>query len=489
MSSTEPPVVVIGTGPTGAVAAATLVARGVSVLVLESGDQAPGGLVVKAAGRTVFRKPDQTQLRNNRNSSPPGRPSDWWSALTPGGLSNYWTAAVPRFAPDDFNVGASVDERYKWPFEYSDLEPFYETAEHYLTITNDQPILGIPHGVGAHHRRAPRGWQPVIDAAAAAGEGIGLTPAAIGNRWMAARRTTEFESYRCVVAPLESSQELKVRRRAHVSSIHWSSTAGRVDGVMISDQSGGPDVFQPAQAVVLAAGTIDSTAVLLRSTSSDHPDGLGNADGILGRYLHDHPREWFLAELDSPKPCLDHPLLVARASHHETGLLATQHSIGLGAPVDRLRAWAGRSSRRHGVNVFSTMIPTDDLGVRLEADPGGGRNDRIEIALSYDGSAIDNLRANRDRLRDIFALAGISMTTDDPFQMPVPGSSVHLGGSIRMHNRAEFGVLDKWNQLHHGDGLVVCDASCFTTSPEKNPTLTAMAIAIRAADHLADQLG
>jgi choline dehydrogenase-like flavoprotein len=57
-----------------------------------------------------------------------------------------------------------------------------------------------------------------------------------------------------------------------------------------------------------------------------------------------------------------------------------------------------------------------------------------------------------------------------------------------MHASPEFGMLDSWNRLHAVPNVVVCDASCFTTGPEKNPTLTAMAIAARAGGHLAEQL-
>ena len=66
-----------------------------------------------------------------------------------------------------------------------------------------------------------------------------------------------------------------------------------------------------------------------------------------------------------------------------------------------------------------------------------------------------------------------------------PGQSVHLGGTVRMHRDPAFGVLDEWNRMHEVPNVVVCDSSCFTTGPEKNPTLTAMAIAARAGHHLA----
>jgi choline dehydrogenase-like flavoprotein len=67
----------------------------------------------------------------------------------------------------------------------------------------------------------------------------------------------------------------------------------------------------------------------------------------------------------------------------------------------------------------------------------------------------------------------------------VPGSAVHYAGSARMHERPEFGVVDAYNRIHGVPNVVVCDASCFTTGPEKNPTLTAMAIAARAGRRLA----
>ena len=57
-----------------------------------------------------------------------------------------------------------------------------------------------------------------------------------------------------------------------------------------------------------------------------------------------------------------------------------------------------------------------------------------------------------------------------------------------MHASRQYGVLDGWNRLHQVNNVAVVDASSFTTAVEKNPTLTAMALAARAADHLADDL-
>jgi choline dehydrogenase-like flavoprotein len=76
----------------------------------------------------------------------------------------------------------------------------------------------------------------------------------------------------------------------------------------------------------------------------------------------------------------------------------------------------------------------------------------------------------------------------EPLHELMPGTSVHYGGAVRMHRSPQFGVLDGWNRMHDVPNVAVTDASSFPTGPEKNPTLTAMAISARAADGLAADL-
>jgi len=83
----------------------------------------------------------------------------------------------------------------------------------------------------------------------------------------------------------------------------------------------------------------------------------------------------------------------------------------------------------------------------------------------------------------------VKASVPGPFHDVHPGSSVHYGGSVRMHSDPEFGVLDGWNRVHDVANVAVVDSSSFTTGAEKNPTLTAMALALRAAERLADDLG
>ena len=492
MSPSEAPVVVIGSGPAGAMAATKLVERGLDVLMLDSGTVAPRGLIVRAAGNTLYRKKDLSVLSNDRLSAS-SKDMRWTSSLSHGGLSNFWTAAVPRFAPDDFTEGGRLDSRYVWPVSYGDLEHYYDEAERHLTVTAGDPIPGVPNPVVRYRHRAPADWTDVAQRVNASGSGLGVMPLAKGKPWMIAARGTEFASFHCVIEPLLSLPNFELKSGAHVTRIIWSSQTEGADAVEYEDQTSGELAQTPARAVVVAAGTVDTTMILLRSTSPDFPTGIGNSQGLVGRYLHDHPREWWAAQTDRPMRALSHPLYLARRDHEQCEpLLATSHTIGLQAPIERLRTFVRKTTTGIGVQVFGTMVPRPEVGISLNDDgvneASSVQKQRPHVSLIYDDDAVRNIEASRDRLRNVLKAGGLGISIPGPFHPLRPGDSVHLGGTVRMHDDPEFGVLDKWNRMHDVRNVVVCDLSCFTTGPEKNPTPTAMALALRAADRLADDL-
>ena len=169
-------------------------------------------------------------------------------------------------------------------------------------------------------------------------------------------------------------------------------------------------------------------------------------------------------------------------------MMATSLTIGLTRPADRVKTLYRGRTADFGVQVFGTMIPTPDATVSLTLESDERDAARPTISLKYDDATLNNLAGARDRIVDVFRDAGLGVSVPGPFHDIRPGSSVHYGGTVRMHRSPEFGVLDASNRMHDVPNVFVCDASCFTTGPEKNPTLTAMAIATRAADRLADDL-
>jgi choline dehydrogenase-like flavoprotein len=479
-------VIVIGSGPCGAAAAARLVARGVRVVMLDAGLHPPRGFLARVAGRTVWRRKGWTDYARHRHDAASDEGLVWMSSLSLGGLSNYWTAAVPRYAPADLIDGARVDERYAWPVTYDELVPYYELIEATMGLTVGDPIHGVPPGLARHRHRLPADWRAVTTRAQQHGHGVGALPMARGRPSMIARRGTEFSSYHCMVVPLERSPAFRLVTGAYVTRLVWSSPVGRVTAVEYVDRRTGDRRQVHARAVVVAAGTIDSTVILLRSTSDDFPNGLGNSAGLLGRYLHDHPREWWPIELATSMPVLVHPLYVARADHEGSEpLMASSLTVGMTDSLpDRLRTFYGGRSRRFGVQVLGTMVPTPDVGVTIGAWEGS----RPAIHLRYDDQARKNMTAARDRIREVLGSAGLGVEVPGPFHDLTPGESVHFAGTVRMHANPEFGVLDRWNRMHDVSNVAVVDPSCFPTGPEKNPTLTAMALAARAADQLAEEL-
>jgi len=482
-------VVVVGSGPCGATAAARLVQRGVRVTMLDAGVRAPRGFLVRAAGHTIVRRKGWAEYFQGRQDPASDPDVEWYSSLSLGGLSNYWTAAVPRFAPEDFTDGARLDERYRWPLTYDDLVPYYEDVERMLGITTGvSEILHVPTNCARHVERLPEDWAAVVRRASAAGNGIGALPMAKGTPWMVAARGTEFSSYHCLVRPLLASPRFRLLAGARVTRLRAAGDGVR--WVEYVDASSRGLTELPARAVVLAAGAIDTTVILLRSTSPDFPDGLGNTDGLVGQYLHDHPRQWWTAQPDRPMTSLTHPVYIARSDYDSAGpLLSSSLTLGQTSARDRVKSMYGGRVGQFGVQVFGTMVPRPEIGVHLgNGDPAEPDEARPVISLRYDDATIANLEGARQRLQDVMSSAGRPVRIPGPFHELHPGSSVHFGGTVRMHADRAFGVLDAWNRVHDVPNLLVADSSCFTTGPEKNPTLTAMALASRAADRLADDL-
>lgn len=483
------PVVVIGGGPTGAVAARELIGAGIDVVMLDAGGEAPRGIIVRAADKTVLRWVQGEQLAYNRHRAAKDPRTIWFSSLSFGGLTNYWTGAVPRLAPEDFTDGARLDERYAWPIGYDDLESFYGDMEDLMEVTAGDGFANVPTGRRARYYRLPADWRALAAAASENGDSLAAMPIAKGAAWMIALRGTPFNSYHCVVKPLVRSGRLRLVSHAYAVDLGTDKSGRRVDRVRYLDRETGELHWIGARAVIVAAGTLDSTELLLRAASSGLPDGLGDGGANLGRYLHDHPREWWPIELATPITAPPHPICLTRGPYEDAEpLRATHITIGLPTSLARLRTWFRGTVSRLGVQVFATMIPDESQCLTLEADDDRLDQSRLCIQLTYDDATLATLTSSRNRLAETFSRAGWRAIVDGPFHDVSPGASVHYGGTARMHHSPKFGVVDRWNRVHGISNLLVSDASCFTTCPEKNPTLTAMAISARAARHLAAEL-
>jgi choline dehydrogenase-like flavoprotein len=483
-------VLVIGSGPAGAMAALTLVREGIPVTMLESGQHMPRGLLVRVAGRNLVRKRPKIEDPRRHVASDDPRAS-WYHALCPGGMSSHWAGAVPRFAPEDFDEGARLDERYRWPITYDDLVPYYERVEQILHVAASRRDVGAqPAGIVAHERRLPADWQRVADAAEGLGHGLTPLPLAAGPDWAISQGGVGFNSYSHIVRPLEQTAHFRLVLGAHALRLEWSGERRRVTAVTYHDRLTGTRRRIEGAAMVVAAGPLASAKLLMDSACADFPDGLGEEQGVLGRYLHDHPHDVGAIELSRPLSGLGQAALLTRAPYAVSPpLLGAACTIGSRSTWDKALTISPFGSKVFGLWIFATMVPRPEHYVRL--DPVA-RDEfglpALDVHIRYDESVKQNLAAARDRLVRILLDAGYPPSSLSTTPMLVPGASIHYGGTVRMHASRRYGMLNALGRLHAVDNVVVADASSFTTGPEKNPTLTVMAVAARAAHRLAVDL-
>lgn len=484
-------VIVIGSGPSGAMAALTLLQRGIPVTMLESGLHMPRGLLLRARGHTLYRT-WPTLPNHGSYVASENRQTMWFHDFVPGGLSNYWTGAVPRFAPEDFTEGERLHERYRWPIEYEDLRPYYERVERLLLVSGGtEDVPNLPAGWVAYPRALPRDWHSIAARAQNFGQGLVPMPLATGTPWMLSRSAAPFNSYTVIVQKLKRFPYFQLLLGAHALRLEWSGEWRKVRSVVYFDHAAGCERKIDGAAVVVAGGPLSSTKLLLNSACADFPGGLGDTEGILGRYLHDHAHDWYQIELDRPLSRLNHTHYLTRAPYQDSEpLRAASCTFGGGVTkLQKVLALMPTKTTRFGITVFGSIVPLERNSV--SAHPTAKDEfglPQLDLHIQFDDSVRPTIAAARERLLAILDAAGFQPKLLGEPPNPIPGGSVHYGGTVRMHTSPKYGMLNAWNRLHAVENVIVADASSFTTGVEKNPTLTAMALAARAADRLAMDL-
>ncbi|MEY4581387.1 MAG: hypothetical protein RL701_6090 [Pseudomonadota bacterium] len=485
------PIVVIGTGPGGAAAALALVEAGARVLVMEVGaDTFALGFTARVRGITLAKR--RPPLRRRTDLTLLGDPTTTvYEALAPGGLSNQWSCAVPRFSADDFDDAARAGAAYTWPIGYSDLAPWYERIERRLHVAgSERDVRHLPHGVLAHAWRLGDDWTAIGHAAEEIHRSVTVMPYANGAANLLTRGATAFNVYNQLLVPALQAKRLDILFHAHVRHLEWSSADKRVVAVVYRDTRTGDTKRILCSGVVVAAGAINSARLLSQSRSADFPGGLGNQHGLVGKYLHDHPLAKLIVGVARPVSIYPASYITRPALAHAAPLYAAALMQWCGTPAlakSVLRGLPGRS-RSVGFSVFGTMIPTPETYAAFADDRLDAAGDaQTSVALRYAPEVYRTLEQARDDLLGLLERSGWQPSLTS-WKIEPPGESVHYAGTCRMHASEEFGVVNSSGRVYGVPNVAIGDSSVFTTGPEKNPVLTAMALSARAADRLAADL-
>jgi len=503
-------VAIVGAGAAGSVLAAKLAAAGKSVVLLEAGPKrSPSDLISS-----------QLWARRLRWGGPPVRSEG--SGPVSFGLNGGWGdggaalhhyATWPRLKVADFKVHTLYGRGLDWPLEYDTLRPFYDEIQQEVGIAGDAAAEiwrppGAPYPMPALRRTAQA--DAIARGFKALDKHVAPTPLAINSVVYNGRAACLYDGWcdsGCPIGALANpvvtylSRALEKGARVINNALTQRvvvSRAGQVDAIEYRDGRGELRMLR-ARHVILAASAIGNPTILLNSSSSLYPHGIGNRHSLLGRYLMTHGQvliSGFFAAETEPHLGVSGAILMSHDDYEKTtspGAFGSRQWLLAPAlkPGDFARFAPGalhgsaleefvRRGVRHGAAMvcMAEEMPSLENRVELEStsQAGGMRRTRLVHALSADSSAL--LRVAGVQGESLFKAAGAKEITS----MLLP--SAHLMGGTVMGSSPSDSVTDSYGRVHEFSNLWVAGAGLFPTTGAVNPTFTLQALALRTARHL-----
>ena len=463
----------------------------------------------------------------------PGAKFTWTRLRAVGGRTNLWGRGCDRFGPLDFKAKSMQDGWGEdWPISYDDVAPYYDKVEQ---------LIGVSGGSeGVHNTPSGKNLLPPFNArcgemlvkkgAAKLGIKVLAKPIAVLSKPYDGRPPCHFcgacnwgcdtRSRYCsaevLVPKLQAMANFTLRPNSAVHTILMDPGTGKARGVTYIDNQNRQEYEAHGKAVVLGASLVESVRILFNSRNRDFPQGLANSSGTLGRYLTEHVA---FNNIDGY-----FPELAGRPSTNDDGpgescLYIPRYNFGHKDKKKYLRGWRldfytgcgmgpgagaglagfGSSYKKKVKELYPAAISIGGYGEGLafdwnylEIDPDG-LTDRLGIpqVRFHTNAEYEHAFAIRDemygQMEEILKASGAVVLPYEK-QEPYPlGSVTHEAGGARMGDDPRSSVVDKWNRCHDVKNVMVVDAACFVTHPEKQITHNLMALAYRASDYLAEQ--
>jgi choline dehydrogenase-like flavoprotein len=449
-------------------------------------------------------------------------PFDWYRSKVVGGRSLLWGRQVYRWSDLDFEANLREGIGVDWPVRYKDIASWYDYVERFIGVSGKKEGLShLPDGVflppmdyyviESHFLK--RIAETYKDRIVTIGRVANLTES-INNRGKCQYRNrcirgcpygAYFSSQSSTLPAAFNTGNLELRPYSVVTKVIYDDTSQKATGVEIIDAQSGDLLTFEADIVFLCASTIATTKILLQSTSSRFPNGLGNDSGELGHNLMDHhcyagaSGRSDLFKDRYYKGRRPNGIYIPRYQNIDKNTTREQYLRGYAYQGSGGREgwWRAIKEAEYGngfkeaclhpgdwtlgLIAFGECLPDHENMIYLhpsKTDQFG--LPQIAIKMEWKENELAMRKDMQNDAAEMLEKAGFKgVTAFDHGNNP--GGGIHEMGTARMGRDPESSVLNEWNQIHAVQNVFVTDGACMTSSACQNPSLTYMALTARAA--------
>jgi choline dehydrogenase-like flavoprotein len=429
----------------------------------------------------------------------PAKPYNWVRVRLLGGRSLVWGRQSFRLSDFEFKAADIDGAGDNWPIGHADLDPFYTRVEGILRVSGRKegwPQFPDGNFLDADYGNDSTSIARITELAKPRGILLSKIRAANGRNGLAS-------SLNLLLPDALATGKLQIVPNAIVREVTVDKNTGLANGANFVDRHSRQEMHVKARVVVMAAGTLESTRLMLNS-------GIANSSGVLGRYLHDQiygvsvvasvpeardgkgpeglmggtalvPRFRNLKKGEKRNFIKGYSMLISSGGAASPGFF-TEYGEELQKKLD---SYAGSCVT---ASIYGERVPRYENLVRIDStvkDEWGIPVLHIDVRDS--ANELNMAKDAADTAEDLFKAAGWEILAKTDKFYP-PGYSIHEVGSCRMGDNPKTSVLNKWSQSHDIKNLFVVDGGSFVTCGWQNSTLTILALAMRASEYLADQM-
>jgi choline dehydrogenase-like flavoprotein len=549
--------IVIGSGISGGWAAKELCEKGLKTLVLERGrdvkhlDYPTANLNpwdLPHRGRLPFKvkqenpvaakcyafEEDTTHffVKDKEHPYIQEKPFDWIRGYQVGGKSLTWGRQTQRWSHYDFEGPARDGFAVDWPIRYEDIAPWYSYVERFTGISGNKDNLEtLPDGeflppwemnaMETTMKQRIMGEYPgrhvIIGRCAHLTEPQPVHLEQGRGKCQSRNLCTRgcpfgayFSSNSSTLPWAMKTGNLTIKPDSVVHSIIYDNEKQKATGVRVIDANTGKATEYFAKIIFVNASTLNTNLVLLNSISPRFPNGLGNDNGLLGKYICFHNYRGTLhATVEGHEDSYYYgrrPCAVMMPNFRNVKKQETDFQRGYMVFFNAMRQTWGHpvAGEQIGGNfkeaisepgewkIFMMMqgetIPKEANKVELsKVNKDKWDMPLLSVSVDYDNNDVKLFNDFLDEGSEMLEKAGCKGITRHDSQQ-APGLDIHEMGGVRMGKDPVTSLLNKWNQLHGCPNVFVTDGAAMTSTGTQNPSLTFMALTARAANYAMEEL-